>query len=103
MSVNQNKIIVKIDSELQSIVPEYLASLQKNIEQMKTALKQSDFNAIQRLGHGMKGSGGGYGFDMVTEYGFIIESAANAGNGQDICDCLEKLSDYLKAIDIAYE
>ena len=50
----------------------------------------------------MKGSGGGDGFDEITTIGMQIEKAAKETNTDDIKYWLEKLSHYLKHIDITY-
>jgi HPt (histidine-containing phosphotransfer) domain-containing protein len=40
------------------------------------AIEESDYPAISRLGHQLKGSGTSYGFDEFSEIGSALERAA---------------------------
>jgi hypothetical protein len=51
----------------------------------------------------MKGSGGGYGFDDITEIGAALEQAAKRKDNTAIGDELEKLASYLARIEVVYE
>jgi CheY-like chemotaxis protein len=61
-----------------SLVPAYLASKPKQIEEARACLAEKDFEPIQRFGHNLKGTGRGYGFPRIEELGKEIESAARA-------------------------
>ena len=96
------KIVVRVDTELQSIVPGFLKNRQKDLISMCEALKRADFQRIGLLGHSMKGSGGGYGFDAITEIGEALERAANEQNSGEIQKQIECLSTYLERIEVVY-
>ncbi len=51
----------------------------------------------------MKGTGGGYGFDRVTEIGAAIEEAAKNQNSSEIQQQIDTLKDYLERIEIIFE
>jgi hypothetical protein len=51
----------------------------------------------------MKGSGGGYGFDDITDVGGLIEEAAKGRNVDEIKQGINTSSHYLDHIDIVYE
>jgi len=51
----------------------------------------------------MKGSGGGYGFDYLTELGSQIEKAAELKNKHKIKKLITELENYLAKIEIIYE
>jgi hypothetical protein len=55
------------------------------------------------MGHGMKGSGGGYGFDAITNIGRKIEAAAKAGDAEAIRGGRDELALYLERIEVVYE
>ncbi|MDH3257475.1 MAG: hypothetical protein OEM27_07640, partial [Nitrospinota bacterium] len=57
------KIRVRIDRDLQDLIPEYLKNRGKDLLAYRQALEEGDFDSIAVLGHSMKGSGGGYGFN----------------------------------------
>jgi len=99
----QNKIVVTADRDLEDIIPGYLANRQKDIADMSAALDGGDFETIRVLGHRMKGSGGGYGFDQITEIGASLEQAAKGGDGDTIRARVAELVDYLARVEVTYE
>jgi HPt (histidine-containing phosphotransfer) domain-containing protein len=99
----EEKIIVRIDAELKELIPQYLSNREQDIKKIEDALIRSDFGLIQSLGHSMKGSGGGYGFDMITEIGAEIEQAAKSLDKNSIITNINRLKNYLRRIEIHYE
>jgi len=97
-----NKIIIEIDEDLEDIVPGYLDSRHKDIESLKKLLEEKDFIEIQSIGHKMKGSGGGYGFDYISECGKSIELFAKENNADKIKQWTLNLSEYLNNTEINY-
>jgi HPt (histidine-containing phosphotransfer) domain-containing protein len=55
------------------------------------------------IGHSVKGSGGGYGFDAISEIGFQIEQAALNEDRERIADEIEKLAAYLEPMEIIFQ
>ncbi|HOP86726.1 MAG TPA: Hpt domain-containing protein [Syntrophorhabdaceae bacterium] len=102
MDVKDKKIHVKIDADLKELIPGYINNRYLDIENIIIALEKSDYETIRILGHSMKGSGGGYGFDAITEIGGVIEAAAKEKNNDVIKGKVEELKDYLSKIEIIY-
>ncbi len=98
-----DKIVVTIDADLEDIVPVFLATKEKDIKKMHDALLAGDYETIRLTGHSMKGSGGGYGFDTISEIGRRIEQASLAQNNNDIEDSIKELDSYLKRVEVEYE
>ncbi|MDH5561382.1 MAG: Hpt domain-containing protein [Deltaproteobacteria bacterium] len=96
------KIRVEVDEELEEFVPDYLQAREKDYEAIHRFVKEGNFEQIQALGHKMKGSGGGYGFDYITECGKYIEQSAKDKSVEDIKVWVENLSEYLKKLEIVY-
>jgi len=94
---------VYVDAELEEIVPSFLQNRQKDIGTIREAISAKDFATIQRLGHIMKGAGGGYGFDRITELGASMEKAAKAQDLSQIENDLESLVRYLNGVEIVYQ
>lgn len=93
------KIIVQItDEDIVDIIPGYLANRQKDLETLKQA--HSDFETVRSLGHKMKGSGGGYGLDRISEIGRMLEEAAKAQNPEAIRSSIAALQDFLERVEI---
>lgn len=102
MGQDEKKIIVKVDADIQDIVPGFLLNRRKDIEKIHSYLGTRDFEPIRILGHSMKGSGGGYGFDKITELGNSIEIAAKKSDAEAIASLKKELEEYLEQIEIIY-
>ena len=94
---------VYIDQDLEVLIPRFLENREEDIKRLEELLKESDFEQIRIIGHSMKGSGGGYGFDYLTEIGSKIEKQAESKNENKIKNLINELRDYLDNIEIIYE
>jgi len=98
-----DKITVKIDSDLEDLIPGFLENRNRDIELLDKALSAGDFQSLQSIGHSLKGVGGGYGFERMSELGAAIE---NAGKGADAAvagEQIDALRDYLSRIEVVFE
>lgn len=102
LSPFSEKIIVEIDSELEPIVPEFLENRKKDCLTILTLLDTDSFSEIRTLGHRMKGAGGSYGFDEISEIGEAIEDAALNGDKSIIKNCISRLAAYLDKVVAIY-
>lgn len=98
-----DKVTVKIDSDLEELIPGYLENRHKDIQSIKDNLGSEDFESIRMLGHSMKGSGGGYGFEYVSEVGKCIEEAAKVSDVDSINTQIANLKDYLSRLEVVFE
>ena len=101
--IRGEEIIVHVDAELEDIVPIFLENRHKDIGAILEALKQNDYESVQTLGHSMKGAGGGYGFDAITDIGQSLDQAAKATDSEEIRKLLGELSTYLDRVEVVYE
>lgn len=97
------KIVIKVDPEIADLIPGFLQNRRKDIENIISYLKEENFEQIERLGHSMKGSGAGYGFDGISEIGKSIEIAGKGKDVEGIKKGIEDLKDYLGRIEIVNE
>ena len=97
------KIIVKIDAELTELIPAFLENRVADIQSMHKALKAGDYEIIQRIGHGMKGAGAGFGFEAISEIGTCIETAAKGKDGEGIQKAINELGNYIQHLEVIYE
>ena len=95
-------ITVEVDGEIESIVPEFLENRAKDCEQITRLLEKGEFCELRTLGHRMKGAGGSYGFDGISEIGEIIEEAALECDGPTITNAAQRLVEYLKRVTVVY-
>lgn len=100
---DSRRIRIKADRELEDLIPGFLENRRKDIESIRLHLVSGDYDAAERLGHSMKGSGGGYGFEEITSIGLLIERFAKEKNSDAITKQLESLADYLDRVEVFYE
>jgi len=100
---HKEKNVVIVDEDLRDLIPGYLENRLKDIAAIQTFLAQGDYEAIRSIGHKMKGSGGGYGFDEITNIGRTIEEAAKIGHREEIHKQTEALKIYLERVEIVYQ
>lgn len=99
----KGKFAVVVDDELRDLIPGYFENRRQDIVLILSALEQGDFELIRTIGHKMKGSGGGYGFDRITEIGRNIEAAAKDSKRQEILDQTNDLQDYLDCVKVVFQ
>jgi HPt (histidine-containing phosphotransfer) domain-containing protein len=97
------KLIIHADPEIADLIPKFLDNRQKDIQMIESALEQNDFETIRLLGHSMKGAGGGYGFDGVTEIGKNLEEAAKEEDSNKIRNGIHELAEYLRRVEVIYD
>jgi len=97
---DQEELVAYIDEELMSIIPDYFARRNDDIRSIEKALEQKDYEVIRRLGHSMKGSGGGYGFDVITDIGLQLEQAAAEEKPEEIRSLIGTLSEFINTVRI---
>jgi len=94
------KIIIHVDPAIAELIPGFLQNRRKDIAAMLDAVQRGEFESVRVLGHSMKGDGGGYGFDAITEIGAALEQAAKQRNAVEIRDRVHELSRYLDQVEV---
>jgi HPt (histidine-containing phosphotransfer) domain-containing protein len=97
------KIIVHVDPEITDLVPGFLDNRRKDTASIVEAVTRGDFETVRILGHSMKGSGGTYGFDPITDIGRQLEQAALAKNADEIKTLIAELTAYLDDVTVVYD
>ena len=80
---------------VRALVPRYLENRIKDLSRLSDALATHDFDTIGTIGHNMKGSGAGYGFQELTSIGKGLEVAAKEKAHELITAHMSALSNYL--------
>lgn len=97
------KARVKVDQELEDLIPGFMDNRQSDIACLTTAIQQGDYETIRVIGHTLKGIGGGYGFSAITDIGAAIEQAAKEQDNAKAVRLTEALKNYLENVEIVYE
>ena len=89
------------DPMIAARVPVFLQNRRKDVATMLSALSLGDLPTVQRLGHNMRGTGAGYGFQAITDIGAAIELEAGKGNADTAQHWVDALSAYLDTVSAA--
>jgi len=98
-----DKNIIAVDAQIAALVPRYLANRAADVDKIRAALAGGEFEAVRVAAHGMKGSGGGYGFPEISRLGAAMEEGALRRDGAAIRALVASLESYLASIEIRAE
>lgn len=95
-----DKLIIAVDAQIAALVPRFLANRAADADKIRAALAGADFETIRVSAHGMKGSGGGYGFPEISRLGAAMEEGAQRRDAAAIGALVASLEAYLARIEI---
>jgi CheY-like chemotaxis protein/HPt (histidine-containing phosphotransfer) domain-containing protein len=95
-----DRLRVRANPKLADLIPGFLENRRQDAIAIREALDRGDFATVERLGHGMRGAGGSWGFDELTDIGAAIEEAAGNADGDASRICVAKLSTYLERVEV---
>jgi len=70
--------IYEDDPDMVEIVQEFVAELPERAAEIEQTVGAADLDRLRTLSHQLKGAGGGYGFDRITEVAAELEDAVKA-------------------------
>ena len=85
------------DDEWAEMQEMYINHTFKELNTIKEDINSVKFDSLRTFGHNIKGSGGMYGFNEITEIGATIESAAKDENMDQIKSNFDRLETFLKS------
>jgi HPt (histidine-containing phosphotransfer) domain-containing protein len=96
-------IRVRPPAGIEEAVPLFLDITREDLQSLNDALRTQDYSKIRFIGHDLKGSGGGYGFDEISNLGKFIEEAAKRSDGEEIGKHVSALADYLNRVEVVFD
>ena len=102
-SDRRDAIIVRANPKLADLIPAFLRNRRNDVNAMLDALDGSDFALVESLGHGMKGAGGSWGFQGITDIGAALERAAENADNAGSRRWIGELARYLDRVEIIYD
>jgi len=96
------KIPVVIDQELMPIIDEYLQRRWRDCAEIERLLVSGCMDGIGFLAHQLKGSGGSFGFDEISEIGEALGHAAREPDEDGIRAAVGRLERFLACVDVEY-
>jgi CheY-like chemotaxis protein/anti-sigma regulatory factor (Ser/Thr protein kinase) len=79
-------------------IPAYLQNCRDNVVVMLDALDRIDFETVSSLGHQMRGSGGAFGFQTITDIGAALQEAGESADNDGSRKWVGELSSYLDRV-----
>jgi CheY-like chemotaxis protein len=80
-SSRKETIFVRANPKIADLMPVFLRNCRQNVVAMLDALDRGDFETVEILGHGMRGAGGSYGFQAITEIGAAAQTTTPRASG----------------------
>ena len=88
------------DPDMKEVVEEFVRELPRQVVQLQSLLEQENLEGLRVAAHQLKGAGGGYGFDALTESAALTERAIkeNASLAVVTAD-VQRLMDLIRRVD----
>ena len=96
------RIQVKVPADVEEAIPLFLEMTRGDLQNLADALIKADYSKIRFIGHDLKGSGAGYGFEAISAIGKLIEDAAKRSDEEQVSGQIAALMDYLDRLDVTY-
>jgi len=101
-AASEQRIVVQIDQDLSDLIPGFLSRKSEDARTVLAAAEHRDAQAIARLGHKLKGEGGSYGLDAVTDLGRALEQAGKEEDFEEAARLARELANFLERLEIVY-
>jgi len=95
VGIRIDAIPVHVEHKFAHLIPAYLLNCRQNVVAMTDALDRIDFETVTFLGHQMKGSGGAFGFQAITDIGAALQEAGESADTAASRRSVGELSSYL--------
>lgn len=98
-----DRVTVNIDEDLRDLIPGFFERKHGDCNAILKALPIRDYDSIRKIAHRIKGEGGSYGFDTMTEIGRSIEQAIGARDDHAVGALVTELIAYLDRVDVVFQ
>ena len=102
-AMTDNAITVTVARDLEDLIPGFMQNRRTELDTLRSALQEGDFDKLHQLGHRMKGVGKSYGFARISALGFEIEEAVRGRDREGLEALISGYADYLDKVTIEYE
>jgi len=94
------RVTVEVDPDLIDLIPDFLTRKRADVQTMRSALESGDLATVSAVGHKIKGEGGSFGFDTMSEIAAGLEASGKKGDRDSARQLIADLSDYLEKIEV---
>jgi CheY-like chemotaxis protein len=90
--------VAPVEPSVAAMAPRYLKNMEKSLQELRAAEAIQDYASIQRIGHNLHGTGGSFGFPLITQFGATMEQAAKDRDMGQIGSAILQLGSYLEQL-----
>ena len=94
--------VVWLEKDLEELVTRFLRRKEAEVQRMRAALLEDDFESIARAGHDLKGAGEGFGFPELSILGAKLELAARNRDKERLESHFATMERYLKRVQVRF-
>jgi len=94
--------VVWLEKDLEQLVTRFLQRKEADVQRMRAALAEDDFELIARAGHDLKGAGEGFGFPELSVLGAQLELAARSRDRELLETHFVTMERFLKRIQVRF-
>jgi HPt (histidine-containing phosphotransfer) domain-containing protein len=98
-----DRVIVEVDEDLSDLIPGFLARKRAEAAAIFEAVTRRDYEEISRVAHRIKGEGGSYGFDAMSEMGRSLQHAAAIRDDGAVTTLARQLLSYLDHLEVVFQ
>ncbi|MBK8399082.1 MAG: hypothetical protein IPL26_28065 [Leptospiraceae bacterium] len=95
-------ITIVISKDLEGLIPEYIESMNKSLILLSKLIEDKNFSELKSEAHKMKGHGGAYGINYISDMGLLIEGFAREEKIELIKKCVRELKIYMSKLKIEF-
>ncbi len=99
----QDRLIVEVDEGLSDLIPGFLTHKRADVATIVEAIGRGDYAGIASVAHRIKGEGGSYGFDTMTELARSLEVAAARRDAGAATTLARQLLSYIDHVEIVFQ
>jgi len=92
----------RLDSSIEDLLPAFFRRRWSDLPLLRTALQDSDWATIKKLGHQWKGVGTSYGLPEITEFGQRIEACVPNEDGAAVSALLDEFETWLASLRVEF-
>jgi diguanylate cyclase (GGDEF)-like protein len=94
--------VVRADPYMAQHIPRYLENRREEVARLRETARDGDLDSVRTFGHKLKGSGGTFGFDAMSQLGDRLEHAASHNERTETLRIIEELAWYLEHVHVVY-
>lgn len=89
-----------VERDVYPLAKRFLARQERALKGLENAMRSRDFARVRGMGHDLKGSGGAYGLDTLSQLGSHLEAAADARDVERVGRLLTQLEEKLSRVEL---